>query len=68
MRILAQVNNLSNNALLLLLICAGTWSGWQLATMLCRLDVALGGGIYLGKHEVVGPLGIGKMQFNLFLA
>uniref|UniRef100_A0A804QS25 RecA family profile 1 domain-containing protein n=1 Tax=Zea mays TaxID=4577 RepID=A0A804QS25_MAIZE len=37
--------------------------GGRLATMLCGLDEALGGGIPTGKlTEVVGPSGIGKTQ------
>ena len=37
--------------------------GGRLATTLCGLDEALGGGIPLGKlTEVVGPSGIGKTQ------
>ncbi|XP_037483444.1 DNA repair protein RAD51 homolog 2-like isoform X1 [Triticum dicoccoides] len=43
--------------------------GGRLATTLCGLDEALGGGIPLGKlTEVVGPSGIGKTQFCLKLA
>uniref|UniRef100_A0A804QPE5 RecA family profile 1 domain-containing protein n=1 Tax=Zea mays TaxID=4577 RepID=A0A804QPE5_MAIZE len=43
--------------------------GGRLATMLCGLDEALGGGIPTGKlTEVVGPSGIGKTQFCLKLA
>lgn len=39
--------------------------GGRLATMLCGLDEALGGGIPTGKlTEVVGPSGIGKTQVN----
>lgn len=37
--------------------------GGRLATTLCGLDEALGGGIPMGKlTEVVGPSGIGKTQ------
>ncbi|KAF8758192.1 hypothetical protein HU200_010634 [Digitaria exilis] len=43
--------------------------GGRLATTLCGLDEALGGGIPMGKlTEVVGPSGIGKTQFCLKLA
>uniref|UniRef100_A0ACD5TYH9 Uncharacterized protein n=1 Tax=Avena sativa TaxID=4498 RepID=A0ACD5TYH9_AVESA len=43
--------------------------GGRLATTLCGLDEALGGGIPLGKlTEVVGPSGIGKTQLCLKLA
>ncbi|KAL6865386.1 hypothetical protein ACP4OV_016537 [Aristida adscensionis] len=43
--------------------------GGLLATTLCGLDDALGGGIPVGKlTEVVGPSGIGKTQFCLKLA
>nr|CAB3460042.1 unnamed protein product [Digitaria exilis] len=43
--------------------------GGRLATTLCGLDEALGGGIPLGKlTEVVGPSGIGKTQFCLKLS
>ncbi|CAM0957999.1 unnamed protein product [Alopecurus aequalis] len=43
--------------------------GGRLATTLCGLDEALGGGLPLGKlTEVVGPSGIGKTQFCLKLA
>ncbi|KAJ1261370.1 hypothetical protein BS78_09G024700 [Paspalum vaginatum] len=43
--------------------------GGRLATTLCGLDEALGGGIPMGKlTEVVGPSGIGKTQFCLKVA
>jgi len=39
--------------------------GGRLATTLCGLDEALGGGIPMGKlTEVVGPSGIGKTQVS----
>jgi RAD51-like protein 1 len=39
--------------------------GGRLATTLCGLDEALGGGLPLGKlTEVVGPSGIGKTQVS----
>ncbi|RLN01074.1 uncharacterized protein C2845_PM06G08510 [Panicum miliaceum] len=43
--------------------CQTAGGGGRLATTLCGLDEALGGGIPMGKlTEVVGPSGIGKTQ------